>query len=375
MKTEKKVNYIICGLFCGFLALFLLMYLFWPKTDFSEKEKRYLQEMPRLNWDSVVSGEFGTKAEKAAADHMPWRDFFLQLNAKFDRALNLQSTKEIYVGVDGRLFERPYRNDPAAIVRNMKAINDFAQGLGQEVNLMLVPSSGYLLAEEIAGLADPYIDDQLIDEAYALAGEYTKPVQLLEHFQTQPDPAALYYRGDHHWTSLGAYTACDYFFSSKGRALPGTEEYTIQKVDGFYGSTYSRACLWDTAPESLELWDSGSQYTVSFSDKEGEFNSVFFPERLEEMDKYPVWLDGNHPLVVINNESEAAEGALLIVRDSFGSCFAPFAAEEYETVVLVDLRYYKLPVSQLFSQWDFEDILIMYYVGNFMSDTNLVWLS
>ena len=375
MKTEKRKNYIICVMFCGFLALFFFMYLFWPKAEFSEKEKRYLQDMPPLSWSTVISGEFGTKAEKAAADHMPWRDFFLWLNAEFDRPMNLQSTKDLYVGVDGRLFERPYRYDQAAIARNMKAINGFANKLEREVNLMLVPSAGYLLSEDIAGLSEPYIDDRLIDEAYTLAGASTKPVRLLECFQSLTDPASLYYRGDHHWTSLGAYTACDYFLSTLGRDLPGKERYTVRKVDGFYGTTYSRACFWNIAPESLELWDSGDQYTVQFSDKEGKFDSVFFPERLNEMDKYPVWLDGNHPLVIINNQSEEAEGELLIVRDSFGSCFAPFAAEEYETVVLVDLRYYKLPVSQLFEQWDFDDVLIMYYIGNFMNDTNLIWLS
>ena len=45
-------------------------------------------------------------------------------------------------------------------------------------------------------------------------------------------------------------------------------------------------------------------------------DSLFFREHLEEDDKYPVFLDGNHGLVKIENQS-APKGSLLIVKDSF----------------------------------------------------------
>ena len=43
-------------------------------------------------------------------------------------------------------------------------------------------------------------------------------------------------------------------------------------------------------------------------------------------------------------------------------------------MVLVDLRYYKEPLSQLCAQEGFDRILICYSIGNFLTDTNLGFL-
>lgn len=88
-----------------------------------------------------------------------------------------------------------------------------------------------------------------------------------------------------------------------------------------------------------------------------------------------MWLDGNHPLVTITNSSPQAQGKLLVIRDSFANCMGCFLADSYKTVVLADLRYYRQPLSLLCESEGFDDILFMYSVGNFMSDSNIVWLS
>ena len=49
-------------------------------------------------------------------------------------------------------------------------------------------------------------------------------------------------------------------------------------------------------------------------------------------------------------------------------------AEAYEETVLVDLRYYRLPVSELLKEESFDDILILYSINNFMEDANIVRL-
>ena len=37
---------------------------------------------------------------------------------------------------------------------------------------------------------------------------------------------------------------------------------------------------------------------------------------------------------------------LLIVKDSYSHCFAPFAANHFETTTLLDLRYFNMGVRQ-----------------------------
>jgi len=372
---KKTGDLLLTLLFCAFLLGMLLLFLLQPQTAFSEREKRYLAKAPQLNAETLRSGRFGEESEAWCADHLPWRDFFVTVNAHALRFANLQVTRPIYVGESGRLYERPVINDPAVIRRNMEAINAFADAVGRDVDLMLVPSAGFLLREDIRGLADDYPDDEVIASAAARAGDRVRPLALLLVFQAAGDPAALYYRTDHHWTSRGAYLAADFYAAESGRSLPPAEDYTITREDGFQGTTYARACFWEIPAETLELWDSGGQYEVRFSEREGSFDRLFFRERLTEEDKYPVWLDGNHPLVRIRNLDPDAEGRILVIRDSYANCMGCFLADAWREVVLADLRYYRQPLSELCREEAFDQILVLYSVGNFMTDSNIVKLA
>lgn len=372
---NRRSDLLLTLLFCAFLGGMLLLFLLWPQAAFSVREKRYLAKAPELSAETLRSGRFGDDAETWCADHLPGRDFFVTVNAHALRLANLQVTQPIYVGQSGRLYERPAVNDPAVIRRNMEAINAFAEAVGQKVDLLLVPSAGCLLREDIRGLADDYPDEELIAAAAALAGDRVRPLSLLPLFQAAEDPAALYYRTDHHWTSLGAYLAADFYTGVSGRSLPPAEDYSVTREDGFRGTTYARACLWETPAESLELWNGGGRYEVCFSEREGSFDRLFFPERLTEEDKYPVWLDGNHPLVRIRNLDPEAEGRILVIRDSYANCMGCFLADAWREVVLADLRYYRQPLTELCREEAFDQILVLYSVGNFMTDSNIVKLA
>ena len=375
MKSDLKIREVLVVLlFCLFLAAMALSFLFVPKKDFSENEKRYLADAPALNLKNIVEGEFGTEAENWCADHLPARDFFVGLSASADRWMNLQVTKDIYITGSGRLLERPYPFSAETIRRNLSAINDFAEQTGKTVDLMLVPSAGYFLNEEIRGLKDEYEDEKIMEAVRELASPGVCMKDLFPAFSGFSDPGALYYQTDHHWTSLGAYTAASEYLRSKNRPVLPASAFEVTTEKGFHGTTYSRACFWDFPSEELELWDSGGAFEVRFSDRESVFGSLFFPEHLQEPDKYPVYLDGNHPLVTIENKSEDAEGSILVVRDSYANCMGCFLADSYKTVTMVDLRYYKMPLADLCAENDFDDILVLYSVGNFMTDSNIIWI-
>ena len=94
-------------------------------------------------------------------------------------------------------------------------------------------------------------------------------------------------------------------------------------------------------------------------------------ERLKELDKYTVYLGGNQPLVRIHNPE--GEGRILVIRDSYANCLGTFLAQSYAEVVLVDLRYYKSPVSELAKE-GFDQVLVCYSLYNFLTDANFPWL-
>jgi len=374
-KTEYRLSDILTVvLFFGFLGVMMVLLFALPADDFSEKEKRYLQDAPQLTGESLLSGEFGEQAEEYIADHVPGREGFVMLSAYYDLLSNRQVTKDICTAESDRLVEAPQTMNEEAIARNMDAINRFASDTDAEVDLMIVPSAGYICEDLLTGLHDPYIDDEIIAEIYSCAGENVTVVDLLPAFASAEDRGALYYRTDHHWTALGAYTAYGEYMTALGRSYPDRSQYAVESYPGFCGSTYSRSGLWLCPPEDIQLWRTGSELTVTNAESDKSHAGVFYEERLSEPDKYTVYLDGNHSLVRIENTDAAAEGKLLVIRDSYANCLGTFLADSYESVVLVDLRYYRQPVSELLASEEFSDVLVCYSIGNFLTDSNITML-
>lgn len=361
----KVFQWVLTLFFCVFLGSMVLLYLFSPKESFSPLEKRYLAEGPKLSWDAIQSGQFSADAEDYMADHIPFRDLLVGLNAYFKLFTGQQAAEEIRVTPEGILLEQSATWDPKAVQANMNAINTFAAATNIQVDLMIVPSAGWAVAG--------YDDEAKIRDIYALAGENVVPVDVLTALSAIKEEP-LYYRTDHHWTSLGAHTAYAAYMEAKDRAHRAKEEFTVEAVPGFYGSTYSRSALWLTPADTLELWTGTPDLQVTNKESGNLHTGIFYRERLEEADKYTVFLDGNHSLVTIQNPHAAGKGKLLVIRDSYSNCLGGFLAESYETVVLVDLRYYKQPISQLLAQEGFDDILVCYSLGNFLTDKNIIWL-
>lgn len=374
---HRVTDLLTCGLFCGFLAVMLVLFLVLPKQSFSEKEKRVLAQAPDASVDAVFSGTFGTQAERYVADHIPGRDFFVGISNYYDLFSGRQVTKDIYLADGQRLLERPNVEDPAAIRRNMTAINQFAETVSQTVHLMIVPSAGYVTQNAILGLHSAYTDDEIIHSIYSQTGERMAVVGLVEAFSSAQEPEELYYRTDHHWTSLGAYSAYSAYMDAVGRCAVGKDLFTVERHPGFYGTTYARSGLWLVPPEEIELWSTGKSFTVTayknVQDTVGTAHEgLFYRERLQEQDKYTVFLNGNQPLVRIHNAE--GEGRLLVIRDSYANCLGTFLANSYQEVVLVDLRYYKTPVSDLVKAEGFDEILVCYSLYNFLTDANFPWL-
>lgn len=358
---KNTLDWITALVFCGFLAAMALGYLLLPKADFSQNEKRYLQELPTFSWSELLSGEWGEQAEDYLADHMPGRDFFVGLNAYADLLSGRMDASDVRLK-QGRLLEAPAELSEEALEKSLNAIAGFAQALDTPVELILVPSAGWA-----CGYSE-YEDARLIQEIYSRSAEYTVQLDLCPVFAGQAD---YFYKTDHHWNSAGAYAACRAYMDWLGRDYPEAENFQIEEIPGFHGSTYSRSALWLTPAESIELWSLSEGLTVENEGSEQPHNGVFYREHLEEADKYTVFLDGNHSLVRVTNSE--GTGKVLVIRDSYSNCLGCFLAQSFQETVLVDLRYYRSAVSAL-AEEGFDHVLICYSLGNFLTDTNLVWL-
>ena len=266
-----------------------------------------------------------------------------------------------------RLAEAPVSWDQRTVERNLAAINGFSALADTSVDFMLIPSAGWAAQ----GASEMYSDDRIIHEIYSMTDADIQTHSVTDAYCGRAD---MFYRTDHHWNSLGAWNGYRVYTQALGLPYREADAFSVERVGGFRGSTYSRSGLWLIPDEPVELWHGSEQITVTNAESATPHDGVFYTERLEEADMYTVYLDGNHSLVRLENPDALTDETLLVVRDSYSNSLGTFLTETFKTVILVDLRYYRQPVSELCAMENADRVLICYSIGNFMTDTNIVWL-
>lgn len=377
---SKIGKYIPAVVFLIFIYGMALWFLFSPKTDYSSSEKRYLQKFPDTNVEKVLSGEFGSEFETFFADQFPQRNTWVGLNAYTALAEGNNGASGVYNCKNGYLINKPVSTDNN-LDKNVGAVVDFAKTIDAPATVMLVPSTGYIADDVLPTFHDKYNDDEDISKiSSTLSKEKIGFVDLRERFKSEyKNGSQLYYKTDHHWTTKGAYTG--YQELCKALGITPIDDSTLKKdsYPDFYGTTYSSSGFWLTPPDNIEIWSNpkNSDKNISVKITEGAnvktSGSMYFTDHLKEDDKYPVFIDGNHALTEITN-TNAKNGTILLIKDSFSHSLAPFLAENYSKVVLVDLRYYKESVSQLVSTYNPEQVVVLYGIDNLATDTDIVWL-
>ena len=87
-------------------------------------------------------------------------------------------------------------------------------------------------------------------------------------------------------------------------------------------------------------------------------------------EKYEVFFGGNFSRIVLNTTTLNGK-KLLIFKDSFANCFIPLLTPHYETIVIIDPRYFTDDINDILSDTDFTDLLYLYNVNTFLEDTVL----
>ena len=384
-RPENSVPAYIPGLlFLGFIFAMAIWFIFNPKLGYSSSEKRYLQKFPEASVEKISSGDFGKEFETFFADHFPARNLWVGVNAYAALYEGNNGAKGIYNCKYGYLINKPVSDDNG-IRKNIDAVVDF-KNLDAVKNIpmsvMLAPSTGYVCDDVLPFIHDEYKDDEYFtDITNTLSQNGISFVDLRDTFKAAyKEGSQLYYRTDHHWTTRGAYTAYSRYCNSLGIIPPQESVFSIEHYPGFYGTTYSSSGFWLTPPDEIEVWNNKANTADNIHVKitEGtetkEYDSMFFYDHLNEDDKYPVFIDGNHAYTEITN-TRAQKGTLIVIKDSFSHSMAPFLAETYKKVILIDMRYFKMEnVSAVVQRENPEQLLVLYGIDNLANDTDLVWL-
>lgn len=248
----------------------------------------------------------------------------------------------------------------------VNAVADSLSGVSQVYAMAIPLSSGITLPDEL--FSDIPGSDQAQAEKDILAGmgQNVKTIPLHDVMMSHRTEY-IYFRTDHHWTALGAYYAYVQFCTAKGITPHNLSDYEVSQFPGFLGSFYNDGGKPDAMKNDPDTVNAYHPVSATASMKYGDNENstltggqVIFDESTASASlKYGTFIMGDNPFTVIENPEVSNGESCIVVKESFGNAFVPFLVDHYQTVYVVDYRYYSGSITQLARDKGVKDVLFV----------------
>lgn len=371
-QRSSKIYVKVAGIFLGFLIIACAFNLFSKDREYSESENRILAQRPEFSVERLLNGKYMSDMEAYVADQFFIRDKWINLKVLEDLALGKRESNGVYIGRKGYLMEIPSSPDKKALDKNLDAIRNFSLAHEDVRTVMtLVPNAAFIYDHLVPKYAP--VRNQAEDVVYVQekVGDSLNYVDLTETMRAHKEEP-IYYKTDHHWTTLGAKYAFDTLYGSLGIEDPA-ENYEIYPVTHSFQGTLASKSGFDKEKDTIEIYipqGVSNECVVSYADDQRKSASVYQSAALKTKDKYEVFFGGNQSRIDISMPVEQDKN-LLIFKDSYANCFIPFLIPYYRNITVIDPRYYYEDVERLISDNNITDILFLYNVNTFLTDNSL----
>lgn len=384
--TTIKDNVLVYGFF-SLLVACLLISVILPDVRFSENENRNLSQIPEITLQSIKNGRFMDDFENYASDQFPLRNTWVGIRNVTDIAAGKKDNGDVYFGKDNWLIAIDKINEKQRRT-NTYYLTKFLSGLREgypetRAFLLPAPSASEIMKESLPLYAPIPNQRKLIEDLDSDINGLASICDVSGHLITaRASGYNIYYKTDHHWTTMGAYYAYRLFANHAGFTPLELEDYNIYQVtDSFYGTNDSKANLFWTKPDPIVRFDTKEKHSIamftgtpSSNDNNMEGKDIYDDSFLKVKDKYSYFLGGNEPAVTIDTDMKNSK-TILVIKDSYANCFVPFLTRHYERIILVDLRYYREDVDRILKENKITDLLILYNVAQLCNDRNLFYLN
>lgn len=373
-KDKKRKFYPTAAVLLGFVGIMTAVDIFTPVKAFSEMENRSLRTESKLSISRLISGDFQKDYETMVSDQFAGRDGWISAKSVAESALLKTENNGIIYGKNGAFFGKFTSYNETQLERNLYFLEGFADD-GHPLTFGVVPSA-YEYAEDALPLGVGQVEQRPviegIKETLSDNGNITWfDADAVLQAQNRED---LFYRTDHHWKGETAYLAYAALCEQMGLTPASTDELVLRKVDGFYGTYYSKCKKAGTKPETLTFYDQPFPIHTEVLNPQMEMeekDNWYNEEQLSARDKYGALLWGNYGLTVLSKEEVPEKPKrLLMIKDSFSNCLAPLFLSNFDEVYIVDLRSFPTGLNALCDEKGFDRILVLYNFENLESDTN-----
>ena len=370
-------NKIFFAIFMTVWIVIIVVNFIWPKQTFSQEENRMLATIPRFSFESFVNGDYLNGVNDYINDHFAFRNIYLKLNSWWEvSVMGKKENNGVYIGKDGYLFEKfEYGEEEKEKVKNnASAISNFAETM-QEIDIptyfVLVPNSIYINSDKLPENVEVPNQEDIINTVYSNI-KNTKNINVTSALKEENKTKPLYFRTDHHMNSDGAYVVYREFCNTVNIQPVQIENFNkITVTNDFLGTFDSKAQLINQTPDEIFVYENEINTNIEEAvyDKETT-KSIFNEEFLTGKDKYSYFLNGNNSKAIIKTKVDNNK-KLLVIKDSYAHIMSQFLCENYSEVHFLDPRYTNFDYKEYVQENGITDVLFLYNVSNFATDTNL----
>lgn len=263
-------------------------------------------------------------------------------------------------------------NQSDRYVSLINGVGDALAGKATVYDIVVPNSMGVMLSNDYKNKYDITTSDQKKAIAY-MAGSLNKNVQSVEVFDIlqEHNDEYIYFRTDHHWTADGAYYAYRQFAAKKGITPNPLSAFVKTENKGFLGTFYAgsdQSPKLGNAPDTVVTYTPKSTNAMKFTTRDGvtvDWNIVMDGSVYSDAGSlYSLFIGGDNPYAVIQNPTLTDGSSCVVVKESYGNAFVPFLVDHYQTVHVIDYRYYEGNLIDFVTENKVQDVV---FINNIMA--------
>ena len=240
----KAYSRFLTAFFCLFLGGLLVWHVLLPDREKSETENRTLTQVPEFSWTALVEGSYTKKVEDYFADQFPLRDSWTGLKARAEQLIGKSEFNGVYLCGD-TLISKVERPDQTLVDKNLSYVDRLSGKTDIPVFLGLIPSAAEVWKDKLPAGAESWGQTELL----------AKSNLDFSSVLTAHAAELIFYRTDHHWTTLGAYYGYEAIMESLGREPLKETDFTPETAaSDFNGTLYSQSGIHWLEPDTMEFW-------------------------------------------------------------------------------------------------------------------------
>ena len=279
------------------------------------------------------------------------------LNKNNENKGNSISKDEYYVK-ENAIYEKFENINENAINTNINKINEISDKYLKDMNIYftLIPNKEY------------YLDEQNKQQFNQIENIVRSKVNNNIKYFTIKETLELddYYRTDMHWKQECLQNTIEKIQQELNINVENTNnKYEEKSLGDFYGQYYKEINDNNIKPDELKylsnkVLENCTVYNLENKKEEKIYN---LDKVNETKNKYDLFLSGATSISIIKNKEINNNKKLILFRDSFGSSIAPILTENYEEIILIDIRYVNYTILENyinFEEYKNADVIFLY---------------